>query len=309
MATAGGLMFHQTGDGLLQGLDAKSGNVVWEFQTGFAGVGSAPISYELDGQQYVAVSAGPVVWAFRLDGALKALPAPDLPLDTSKDEFVGPIVETDQIDTMTLYTQNLWKGGTRYHIDEYSFNPYRTRVKVGTTVTWINNGLQSHTIAAQDGSWTTGSITPSDQASLKFDKPGTYTYIDKEHPWMYGQLLVVGADAAREGAFTAQQAARGKALFNQSCASCHLEDLSGKDAAPSLVGATFASHFDSAAIGDLVNRVRTTMPQSSPNSLTAQAYFDIVSYILQANGAPTGSQELLLDSPALKNLVRDMKAR
>ena len=48
MATAGGLMFHQTGDGVLEGLDAKTGKVVWEFQTGFAGVGSAPISYELD---------------------------------------------------------------------------------------------------------------------------------------------------------------------------------------------------------------------------------------------------------------------
>jgi hypothetical protein len=48
------------------------------------------------------------------------------------------------------------------------------------------------------------------------------------------------------------------------------------------------------------------MPQSSPNSLTAQAYLDIVTYILQANGAPAGAQELSADSPALKNLVRDI---
>ena len=126
---------------------------------------------------------------------------------------------------------------------------------------------------------------------------------------MYGQLLVVSADAAPIGIFTAQQATRGKALFNQSCASCHLEDLTGKDAAPALIAATFASHFNGAAIGDLVNRVRTTMPQSSPNSLTAAAYFDIVAYILQANGAPAGAQDLGADSPALKNLIRDMKAR
>jgi quinohemoprotein ethanol dehydrogenase len=309
MATAGGLLFHQAGDGVLEGMDAKTGKVVWEFQTGFAGVGSAPISYELDGQQYIAVSAGPTLWAFKLDGTMKALPAPELPLDTSKDEFVGPIVEANQIDTMTLYTQNLWKGGSRYHIDEYSFNPYRTRVKVGTTVTWINNGLQSHTIAAQNGSWTTGPITPSDQVSLKFDKPGTYTYIDKEHPWMYGQLLVVAADAAPNGVFTAQQSGRGKALYSQSCASCHLEDLTGRDAAPALIAGTFSSHFGGAPIGDLVSRVRTTMPQSSPNSLTAQAYLDIVAYLLQANGAQGGAQELTADSPALKNLIRDMTAR
>jgi len=113
-------------------------------------------------------------------------------------------------------------------IADFSFSPKMFTVPPGATVTWINNGLQSHTIAAQDGSWTTGPITPSDQVSLKFDKPGTYTYIDKEHPWMYGQLLVVAANAAPNGVFTAQQVGRGKALYNQSCAGCHLEDGSGR---------------------------------------------------------------------------------
>ena len=126
---------------------------------------------------------------------------------------------------------------------------------------------------------------------------------------MYGQLLVVAANAAPNGVFTAQQVGRGKALYNQSCAGCHLEDLTGKDAAPALIAGTFSSHFGGAPIGDLVNRVRTTMPQSSPNSLTLQGYLDIVAYLLQANGAPAGAQELSGDSPALKNLVRDVKAR
>jgi len=126
---------------------------------------------------------------------------------------------------------------------------------------------------------------------------------------MYGQLLVVAADASRDGVFTAQQAGRGRALYNQSCASCHMEDLTGKDVAPSLIAGTFSSHFGGAPIGDLVNRVRTTMPQNSPNSLTAQGYLDIVAYMLQANGAPAGGQELSADSPVLKTLVRDMKAK
>src|SRR6266704_1724869 len=65
---------------------------------------------------------------------------------------------------------------------------------------------------------------------------------------------------------------------------------------PPLVAGTFSSHSGGTPIGDVVNRVRTTMPQSSPNSLTAQGYLDIVAYILQANGAPAGAQELSADS-------------
>ena len=88
-----------------------------------------------------------------------------------------------------------------------------------------------------------------------------------------------------------------------------MEDLTGKDAAPALIAGTFSSHFGGTPIGDLVNRVRTTMPQGSPNSMTAQAYLDIVAYLLQANGAPAGAQELSADSPALKTLVGDTKAK
>jgi len=76
-------------------------------------------------------------------------------------------------------------------VDEYEFNPYRARVKVGTKVTWRNNGRLVHTIIAEDGSWSTGTLKPLDFATVTFDKPGTYTYICKEYPWVYGQIIVV----------------------------------------------------------------------------------------------------------------------
>jgi plastocyanin len=47
-----------------------------------------------------------------------------------------------------------------------------------------------HDASAQDGSWSTGEIAPGKSATVKFDKPGTYTYICKDHPWSYGQLVV-----------------------------------------------------------------------------------------------------------------------
>jgi PQQ-dependent dehydrogenase (methanol/ethanol family) len=57
LSTAGGLTFVGEGNGYFDAFDSKSGALVWRFQTG-AGVNAAPIAYELDGTEYVAVAAG-----------------------------------------------------------------------------------------------------------------------------------------------------------------------------------------------------------------------------------------------------------
>jgi len=69
MSTAGNLVFWGTGDRLVA-LDARSGSLLWEAQVG---LGTAtPVTYELDGRQYVTIMAGqggqlpPRVWTFRL---------------------------------------------------------------------------------------------------------------------------------------------------------------------------------------------------------------------------------------------------
>lgn len=64
-ATAGGIVFLSTADGNLIALDAGTGKALWHFQTG-AEIASAPISYAVDGKQYVAVSAGNVLYSFAL---------------------------------------------------------------------------------------------------------------------------------------------------------------------------------------------------------------------------------------------------
>ncbi|MBL8340646.1 MAG: PQQ-dependent methanol/ethanol family dehydrogenase [Rubrivivax sp.] len=57
LTTAGNLVFWGTPEGFLQAADAKTGKVLWKFQTG-SGVVAAPITWEQDGQQFVAVSSG-----------------------------------------------------------------------------------------------------------------------------------------------------------------------------------------------------------------------------------------------------------
>ncbi|MGV3768996.1 MAG: methanol/ethanol family PQQ-dependent dehydrogenase [Sphingobium phenoxybenzoativorans] len=57
LTTAGNLVFTGTPEGYLKAFDAKSGKELWKFQTGSGVVGS-PITWEQDGEQYVAVMSG-----------------------------------------------------------------------------------------------------------------------------------------------------------------------------------------------------------------------------------------------------------
>jgi quinohemoprotein ethanol dehydrogenase len=57
LSTAGGLVFQGTGTGQFIALDARSGAALWSAETQ-TGVLAAPVSYEVGGVQYVAVTVG-----------------------------------------------------------------------------------------------------------------------------------------------------------------------------------------------------------------------------------------------------------
>ncbi|MDO9233507.1 MAG: PQQ-binding-like beta-propeller repeat protein [Methylotenera sp.] len=57
LATRGGLVFMGEGDGKLNAYNSNTGNLLWQAKVD-AGVNAPPISYEIDGVQYVAVVAG-----------------------------------------------------------------------------------------------------------------------------------------------------------------------------------------------------------------------------------------------------------
>jgi mono/diheme cytochrome c family protein len=108
------------------------------------------------------------------------------------------------------------------------------------------------------------------------------------------------ANAKAQGVFTRAQAIRGRDQYAAHCAACHADNLAGIGPALPLAGGTFQSKWASQSVFDFYERVRTTMPQSAPNSLDAQVYADIVAFILRANNFPTGPAELVGASPTLK---------
>jgi quinohemoprotein ethanol dehydrogenase len=189
MTTAGGLLFQMMSDGNFVAEDAKTGDIVWQFQTGQPGGGPAA-SYEIDGEQFVAVGLRNNVWAFKLGGTLKPLPAPALaPRPETPPLFNGPIQDVNRIEIVSNVRDNSG-GGSRYMNDEYAFSVYRARVKVGTQVLWVNNGRMTHTVTAEDGSWTTGPLAPLQAGAIVFNKAGSYAYVCKDHPWAKAELIV-----------------------------------------------------------------------------------------------------------------------
>lgn len=57
LVTAGDILFVGQGNGAFDAFDATTGEVLWSFQTG-AGVNGSPVTYMIDGVQYVAVASG-----------------------------------------------------------------------------------------------------------------------------------------------------------------------------------------------------------------------------------------------------------
>ncbi|MDX5409552.1 MAG: methanol/ethanol family PQQ-dependent dehydrogenase [Thauera sp.] len=57
LTTAGDLVFYGTPEGYLKAIDAQSGDELWQFQTG-SGVIAPPITWEDNGEQFVAVVSG-----------------------------------------------------------------------------------------------------------------------------------------------------------------------------------------------------------------------------------------------------------
>ncbi len=73
-------------------------------------------------------------------------------------------------------------GGTRYGFDEHRFNPVRALVTQGARLQFVNNGAVAHTIAARDGSWSTGRIDPAMSGYVTLDDAGTFLYHCTDHP-------------------------------------------------------------------------------------------------------------------------------
>lgn len=66
LTTASDLLFTGGREGYFQALDARTGALLWKSNLGSAQVLSAPITYQVDGKQYVSIICGNVLAAYAL---------------------------------------------------------------------------------------------------------------------------------------------------------------------------------------------------------------------------------------------------
>jgi mono/diheme cytochrome c family protein len=104
-------------------------------------------------------------------------------------------------------------------------------------------------------------------------------------------LLSLAVPASWAFAFTAEQAAAGRAAFEQSCAMCHGQNLRQLPNAL-LAGTEFVGRWGNRATSDLVAQARSTMPPDNPGGLPADPYANIVAYLLQMNGGAATESEI-----------------
>jgi mono/diheme cytochrome c family protein len=112
-----------------------------------------------------------------------------------------------------------------------------------------------------------------------------------------------------DGVYTQEQADRGRPLYNQHCASCHADTLMGGEMSAPLVGGEFLSNWNGLTLGELFERIRTTMPQNKPGKLSREVNADITAYILSVNKFPAGKAELPHAAEFLKDIRIDSEKK
>jgi plastocyanin len=73
---------------------------------------------------------------------------------------------------------------------KWGYAPGTQRIQPGTWVTWSNAGQDPHTVTADDGSFDSGNLDPSEGFSWFFSDPGTFQYTCALHAWMTGKIIV-----------------------------------------------------------------------------------------------------------------------
>lgn len=71
-----------------------------------------------------------------------------------------------------------------------SFSPNPVEIKVGETVTWINDDSGRHTVTSKDGVFESELMGKGQSFSYTFDKAGEYQYFCAPHPSMVGTVVV-----------------------------------------------------------------------------------------------------------------------
>ncbi len=99
----------------------------------------------------------------------------------------------------------------------------------------------------------------------------------------------------RDGVYSARQVRRGTGIFEDVCSQCHERE---QFADSGLIDA-----WTGASVAELFTYVRNSMPEDSPGRLRLSEYADVLAFIFNINGLPTGETEMSSDAALLERIL------
>lgn len=148
----GATLFLTTANGMLVAVDVTEGSKLWTFPLG-------------EGTQFTPVVVDGVVYVGTQSGKLFAVGSDLTPV---ANDTPFPIVA----------------------LKNSSFRPSNLTVRVGTTVTWMNEGAASDTVTSDAGLFDSGVLGPGQTFSYTFTTVGVYLYASFYHPHVTGTITV-----------------------------------------------------------------------------------------------------------------------
>lgn len=207
LTTESDLLFIGQPDGNLLALDAHNGAELWRFQTG-AAISASPVTYEIDGEQYVAVYAGGTgipygnsaprgdyLWAFKIGGTVAPAATPTPP-EVRRPVSGNPVEGTALPTPNTVFLARAQTAANAPGATESTgvngMTPTHMRVQVNTTVTFTNPPSNANTHCATqffEGLFNFR-LAPGQSSQYTFTQPGEYFYNDCFSPRPTGKIVV-----------------------------------------------------------------------------------------------------------------------
>jgi mono/diheme cytochrome c family protein len=105
-----------------------------------------------------------------------------------------------------------------------------------------------------------------------------------------------------DSVYTDSQATRAESTYSQSCAKCHGSTLQGAQDGGPLIGPDFLANWDGMTLADLQDKIRTTMPPDTPNTILPPQVVDLIALVLARNHFPAGAAPLTAEPERLKDI-------
>ena len=105
-----------------------------------------------------------------------------------------------------------------------------------------------------------------------------------------------------DSVYTDSQATAAESTYKQSCAKCHGAALEGAQDGGPLTGPIFLTNWQGLTLADLQDKIRTTMPPDTPNTIPPSAVADLVALVLERNQFPAGTKPLTPEPERLKDV-------